>query len=164
MKAAQVTAPSLRMPATSMWMLSTSAQVMISRFVGLRSASGTVLTAQSPQPASDSVSPSLSAPPLLALCLCLSLKNKQTLKKKKSWGTCVAQSVKRPTSAQVTISRSVSSSPASSSGLMARSLTPASDSVSPSLSAPPPLAHSLSVSPLLAHSLSLCLCLSVSQK
>ena len=50
----------------------------------------------------------------------------------------MAQSVKRPTSAQVTISRSVSSSPASGSGLMAQSLEPASGSVSPSLSAPPP--------------------------
>ena len=54
-------------------------------------------------------------------------------------GAWVAQSVKRPTSAQVTILRSVSSSPASGSGLMARSLEPVSDSVSPSpsLSAPP---------------------------
>ena len=49
----------------------------------------------------------------------------------------MAQSVKPPTSAQVMISRSVSSSPASGSGLMAQSLEPASDSVSPSLSAPP---------------------------
>ena len=48
----------------------------------------------------------------------------------------MAQSVKRPTSAQVTISRSGSSSPALGSGLMAQSLEPASDSVSPSLSAP----------------------------
>ena len=39
-------------------------------------ASGSVLTAQSLEPASDSVSPSLSAPPLLVLCLSLSLKNK----------------------------------------------------------------------------------------
>ena len=37
---------------------------------------------------------------------------------------------------QVTISRSVSSSPASGSGLMAQSLELVSDSVSPSLSAP----------------------------
>ena len=54
----------------------TSAQVMISRFVGLSPASGSVLTAQSLEPASDSVSPSLSAPPVLTLCLFLSLKNK----------------------------------------------------------------------------------------
>ena len=39
-------------------------------------ASGSVLTARSLEPASDSVSPSLSAPPLLTLCLSLSLKNK----------------------------------------------------------------------------------------
>ena len=48
-------------------------------------------------------------------------------------GAWVAQSVKRPTSAQVMISRSVSSSPASGSGLMAQSLEPVSDPVSPSL-------------------------------
>ena len=53
-------------------------------------------------------------------------------------GTWVAQSVKRPTSAQVMISPSVSSSPTSGSLLIAQSLEPASDSVSPSLSAPPP--------------------------
>ena len=59
----------------------TSTQVMISRFVSSSPASGSVLTARSLEPASDSVSPSLSAPP--PLMLCLSLKNKQTLKKKK---------------------------------------------------------------------------------
>ena len=58
----------------------------------------------------------------------------------------MAQSVKHPTSAEVTISRSVSSSPASGSGLMAQSLEPVSDSVSPSLSAPPPFMLCLSVS------------------
>ena len=47
---------------------------------------------------------------------------------------------------QVTISRSVSSSPASDSGLMARSLEPVSDSVSPSLSAPPLFMLCLSLS------------------
>ena len=41
----------------------TLTQVMISRFMGLSPASGSVLTAQSLEPASDSVSPSLSAPP-----------------------------------------------------------------------------------------------------
>ena len=51
----------------------TSAQVMISQFVGLSPTSGSVLTAQNLQPASDSVSPSLSAPPLFTLSL---LKNK----------------------------------------------------------------------------------------
>ena len=53
-----------------------SAQVMISRFVGSSPASGSVWTAQNLEPASDSVSPSPSAPPLFALCLSLSLKNK----------------------------------------------------------------------------------------
>ena len=51
----------------------TSAQVMIFWFVGSSSASGSVLTARSLDPTSDSVSPSLSAPPLLVLCLSLSL-------------------------------------------------------------------------------------------
>ena len=55
------------------------------------------------------------------------------------WGAWVAQSVKRPTLAQVMILRSVSLSPASGSVLTAQSLEPVSDSVSPSLSAPPPL-------------------------
>ena len=56
-----------------------------------------------------------------------------------------AQWVEHPTSAQVTISRSVSSSPASGSVLTAQSLEPALDSVSLSLSAPPllTLCHSL---------------------
>ena len=56
----------------------TSAQVMVSRFVGSSPASGSALTAGSLEPASDSVSPSLSAPPLLMLCLslCLSLSQK----------------------------------------------------------------------------------------
>ena len=56
---------------------------MTSWFVGLSPASGSVLTAWSLEPASDSVSPALSAPPLLVLCLSLSLKNKYALKKKK---------------------------------------------------------------------------------
>ena len=51
----------------------TSAQVMILQIVGSSPASGAVLTARGLEPASDSVSPSLSAPPLLALCLCLCL-------------------------------------------------------------------------------------------
>ena len=68
------------------------------------------------------------------------------LSKMDCWGAWVAQSVKRPTSAQVIISQSVSSSPASGSGLMAQSLQPASDSVSPSLSAPPPFMLCLSLS------------------
>ena len=62
------------------------------------------------------------------------------------WGAWVARSVKRPTSAQVMISRSVSSSPVSGSVLTAQSLELASDSVSPSLSAPPPFMLCLSLS------------------
>ena len=46
--------------------------------------SGSVLTARSPEPASNSVSPSLSAPPLLVLCLSFSLSvSKINVKKKK---------------------------------------------------------------------------------
>ena len=48
-------------------------------------------------------------------------------------GTWVAQSVKQPTSAQIMISLSMSSSPVSGSVLTAQSLDPVSDSVSPSL-------------------------------
>ena len=60
-------------------------------------------------------------------------------------GTWVAQSMKLPTSAQVTISRFVSLSPMLGSALTAQSLEPASDSVSPlSLSAPPLLTLSVS--------------------
>ena len=47
----------------------TSAQVMILCSVSLTPMLGSVLTAQSLEPAPDSVSPSLSAPPLLTLCL-----------------------------------------------------------------------------------------------
>ena len=54
----------------------TSAQVMFSQFMGSRSASASVLTAQSLEPASDSVSPSLSVLSPRALCVSLSLKNK----------------------------------------------------------------------------------------
>ena len=49
----------------------TSAQVVISRFMSSSPTLDSVLTAQSLEPASDSVSPSLSAPPLLMLCLSL---------------------------------------------------------------------------------------------
>ena len=58
-------------------------------------------------------------------------------------GAGVAQSVKRPTLVQVMISRSVSSSPVSGSVLTVQSLEPVSDSVSPSLSDPPPFVLSL---------------------
>ena len=78
----------------------------------------------------------LSAPPLLAC----SLSKIDTFR-----GAWVARSVKRLTLAQVTISRSVSSSPASGSVLTAQSLEPALDSVSHSLSAPPPCYLSLSL-------------------
>ena len=60
------------------------------------------------------------------------------IKEEGPWGAWVAQSVKHPTSTQVTISRSMGSSPARGSELTARSLEPASRSVSPSLSAPSP--------------------------
>ena len=58
----------------------------------------------------------------------------------------MAPSVERPTSAQVTMSQFMDSSPTSGSVLTAWSLEPASDSVSPSLSASPLLVLSLSVS------------------
>ena len=57
-------------------------------------------------------------------------------RKRQRQGAWVAQLVKRPTSAQVMILRSVGLSPASGSVLTAQSLEPVSDSVSPSLSAP----------------------------
>ena len=73
--------------------LPTLAQVMISQLVGSSPASGSVLTGQSLEPVSDSVSPSFSALPLRALCLSLSLslsekqinikKNNNKLKKKR---------------------------------------------------------------------------------
>ena len=53
--------------------LPTLAQVMILQFVSSSPVSGSVLTAQSLGPVTYSVSPSLSAPPLLILVLSLSL-------------------------------------------------------------------------------------------
>ena len=50
----------------------TLAQVMIPQFLGLSPVLGSVLTAQSLEPASDSVSPSLSAPPQLVPSLSFS--------------------------------------------------------------------------------------------
>ena len=52
----------------------TSAQVMVPRFMASSPVLGSVLTAESLESASESVSPSLSlsAPPPLVLCLCLS--------------------------------------------------------------------------------------------
>ena len=61
-------------------------------------------------------------------------------------GAWVVQSIKRPTWAQVMISPFMRSSPRSGSVLTAGSLEPASDSVSPSLSAPPQLMLCLSLS------------------
>ena len=68
------------------------------------------------------------------------------LKNYRSGGAWVAQSIKRPTSAQVLISQFVNSSPPLSSVLTTQSLESASDSVSPSLSAPPQFVLSLYVS------------------
>ena len=62
-------------------------------------------------------------------------------------GAWVAWSVKRPTSAQVMISQSMSSSPASGSVLTAQSLEPTSDCVSPSLCSSP--THPLSLKVLI---------------
>ena len=59
-------------------------------------------------------------------------------------GAWAAQSVERPTSAQVMISWLMNSSPASGSVLTAQSLEPASDSLSPSLPLFPSPAHALS--------------------
>ena len=56
----------------------------------------------------------------------------------------MAQSVKPPTSAQGMISQLVNLSPVSGSVLTAQSMEPALDSVSPSLSVPPPPVHGLS--------------------
>ena len=61
----------------------TEAQVMISWFVTSSPALGCVLTTQSLEPASDSVSPSLSVPPLLVLCF--SKMSKDLKKKKKAY-------------------------------------------------------------------------------
>ena len=61
-------------------------------------------------------------------------------KKKQSGGAWMAQSVKGPTSAQIMISQFVGSSPTLGSAVTElQSLQPASDSVSPYLSAPPHL-------------------------
>ena len=61
-------------------------------------------------------------------------------------GSWVAQSVEHPASAQVMTSGSVGSSPALDPVLTAQSLEPASDSVSPSVSAPALLVLFLSLS------------------
>ena len=71
----------------------TSAQVMTSWLMGLSLALGSVLTAQSLEPASDSVSPSQSSPPPLVLSHSLSKINiKKFLKNTKAaFPTCVPQ-------------------------------------------------------------------------
>ena len=61
----------------------TSARVVVSRFVSPSPASGSVLTAQSLEPASDSVCVSLSLPLPRLHSVSLPLKNRQTLKKLK---------------------------------------------------------------------------------
>ena len=61
----------------------TSAQVMVSWFVGSSPASGSVLTAQRLEPALDSLSPSLSLCLSPAHALSLSLTKKKKKKKKK---------------------------------------------------------------------------------
>ena len=61
-----------------------SAQVVISWFVSSSPASGSVRTARSLEPASDSVSPRLSVPPLLMLCLSI-IKNVKNKNKKKKF-------------------------------------------------------------------------------
>ena len=71
-------------------------------------------------------------------CLMILMYHLNAVRNADSWGAWVAQPVKRPTSAQVMISRSVSSSPTLGSILTAQSLEPVSDSVSPSLSDPAP--------------------------
>ena len=60
----------------------TSAQVVISWLLSLSPMLGRVLTARSLEPALDSVSPSLSAPPHLVLRLSLSLSKINKLKEK----------------------------------------------------------------------------------
>ena len=69
----------------------TSAQVMILHSVSSSTAWGSVLTAQSLEPASDSVSPSLSALPPLMFCLCLSQKevNIKKINNKKRYSACI---------------------------------------------------------------------------
>ena len=75
----------------------------------------------------------------------ISIKQPEDLKITMYKGAWVAQPVNHLTSAQVMISQLMSSSPTWGSVLTARSLEPASDSVSPSLSAPLPLVLCLSL-------------------
>ena len=82
----------------------------------------------------------------MQLCVLCVLTSQADLYAKSNIGVWVAQSVEHLTSAQVMISQFVGSSPALGSALMAQRLEPASNSVSPSLSAPPLLMLSLSPS------------------
>ena len=83
----------------------TLAQVTISRFVGSSPASGSVLRAQSLEPALDSVSPSLSLPFLCSISLSLSLSKINIYvfillmrnAKESNWGTWLPQSVEHVT-------------------------------------------------------------------
>ena len=109
----------------------TSAQAMISQFVGSSPTSGSVLTAQSLEPASDSVSPSLSVLPPFTLCPSL-LQNYINIKKNvkertetkyngvPGWFSWL--SLQLLIWAQVMISGFMSSSPTSGSVLTAQSL------------------------------------------
>ena len=86
----------------------TSAQVMISQLVSSGHTSGSVLTAQSLELALDSLSLPFLCSHSVCLSAILSLSRIKNIKKNFR-GTWVAQSVERPTSAQVMISWSVSS-------------------------------------------------------
>ena len=78
----------------------TLAHVMILWSMSSSPKSGSVLTVWSLEPALDSVSPSLSAPPPLMFGLSPSSSKISIKKKGLPWGAWVAQSVKRPTSAR----------------------------------------------------------------
>ena len=114
----------------------TSAQVMVSRSVSSSPASGSVLTPGILQPALDSVSPSLSAPPPLTLCLY------QKINKLGAPGWRSRLSVRLQPGYDLAVREFEPRV-----GLWADGLEPASNSVSPSLSAPPPFMLCLSLSP-----------------
>ena len=83
---------------------------------------------------------------LFSKTVLLYTKNSIAFKKNLSRGRLGGSVIKGPTSAQVMISRCMGSSPTLGTVLIAQSLEPASDSVSPSFSAPALLTLSLSVS------------------
>ena len=101
------------------------------------------LCADSTEHAWDPLFPSLSAPPLLACSLSKLINELLKIITRGAW---VAQLVKRPTLAQVMISRFMGSSPTLGSVLIAQSLEPASTSVSLSPSARPLLMLCVSLS------------------